>query len=202
MEKKIEVSDQIANTETKLAQDLAAATDMLSDALGAFKNHLGSLLSIPGGTQQTAPVAPRRSPRGTEMPVMRKRTLGEVLAEGPVPEVALVEMTGGEREKLQAELRALRKGRRVANFGDDSAPLWVRRIGQDASIGELSEVIRKMLTLKQNSERPSLTLRELCDATGGREGRVSAALVHLKKHGVPIVNIGRPRKAEWSLGQK
>lgn len=95
--------------------------------------------------------------------------------------------------KVSTVIRALSKGGRLANLGTDTDPEWFLRGGEDASPAERRDAMLYLLS------RAPMSHRDLLDATGARHGQVQGVLVEMQRKGMPLVNVGDPRRALWFL---
>lgn len=99
-----------------------------------------------------------------------------------------------------AERVAARVDRRLARgtephptipAAEPTRPGRIPPLGDDGPTKELNDMVEALIR-----ERP-LSRADLVSLTGARDNRVAAAIVYLQRKGVPIANVGTPRKALW-----
>jgi hypothetical protein len=199
----------------QIAEEIGAAIDLLSDALGSFRNSMANLGNGKSGHAAKVKVGGGRVARGTGGPTrttvappvsapkaVHKMSLEQALRLGPATESELQEITGLPRQELVDQLRGLRRGRRMTNMGTEGSPLWAMKLGQDASVQDLSDYIISMIEHVQERGEAGVTFRDIVRATGAREGRVSSAITKLREDKRrPITNLGSQKKGIWSLGK-
>lgn len=156
---------------------LAATLEEMTTRLARAAERLEKL-------DQTAERVERRLARGTFQ--------GEPL-EMPAPEATVPGKRRTKRDTIAPEshntLPSTPPGRRPAT-GSPALACWV---GDEGSTATLNAAVERLLR-----ERP-LSRAELVAMTGARTNRVAGAIVHLQRHGAPIVNLGTPRLGRWYI---
>lgn len=149
---------------------------------------------IPG--PQPEPTAPKRRgrPPKASLPTDKMVALENLLTD-PTTESAIRKQTKLTQDEIKTELVKLESEGKVINVGSKDAPVWVRRVGDDAAADVLRDTLEKLVAI-----RP-MSLPELISATGARQGRVSGLIGQLKNQ-EKVTNIGSARRALWWVPRK
>lgn len=94
-------------------------------------------------------------------------------------------------------LEVIRKSRaRVANLGSPDQARWTWRVGDKATTAEIHALVERLI-----SDSP-MTFREICQASGVREGLVQGALIEIRRARTDILNLGTQSKGRWFIPTK
>ncbi len=104
---------------------------------------------------------------------------------------ALSRAIGVPVTRVQEAIRQKRP--QVHNLGSPDQARWSWRIGDKASTAEVNALVERLI-----SDSP-MTFREICQASGVREGLVQGALVEIRRARKDILNLGTPNRGRWFI---
>lgn len=131
-------------------------------------------------TQATPPQP--QAPKEPKTPSIRAR-VEAALAKESLNAAQLAKATGASVQWIGHVIKELRAEHKLFNAGQPENPTWVLRIGDKTDSPTLRNMIVRLL-----KERPMLQ-KELVEATGAREGRVSGQIVEIQRSDLAIKNL-------------